>query len=1000
MLHKTVLRPVLLLVFLILLCVIPVVVVSADHNTWPGNDPTNTLVVARTWHVATTGSDSTGDGSEVNPFATIQHGIDVASHSDTVLVQPGVYRENLNFKGKNITIGSFFLTTGNEDYILQTVIDGQRNGSVVLFVNGEAATAQLSGFTITNGYAVNTPPSGANGGGVYCLQASPTLSHLRVIGNEASGEGGGVYLAHCAPTIRAVEITRNRAGTGGGGIRYSSGSVNLENVVVAHNTALTGGSGIFLYHANGSIKNALITDNTGSGKGGGVVLDASSPTLVNVTLAGNRTAGQGGAINVSYNSQPTLVNTIVWGNTPQPIYFDTDWPGQAITIAYSDIQGGQAGIVTNGHGPIHWGAGNLDASPRFRQPGLGNYRLDDSSPAIGAGTAAGAPDTDLDGFPRPYPPQSNPDLGPYENVTPFVSAYQISKSVSTDWADRGGRADLGYGDTVSFTIRITNTGETWITTLPLRDVYDPAYLSYGSCGSQHTANPLPNDYLDDGQLDWRDLTAPAPYGFGTDLAPGASFIVVITFTAAYPTYPTPTENSATIHNAKADPDGPGGVLLEIALPEKTSSAAVSIWTFPALPILSGVVWHDSDRDGETNSGVESGIGGVAINVYRDDGDAVFEPVPGGDAFIGTTHTAQAEGNPNAHGLYAIFLPLDPGHSCHPLSPLFWVDVADRNSALGGVLEGMYLTSDQTYGPDPSPAFQPRYWLDVRDINFGYARLASIASPSRPEIFRVGQPISLSFQITHTGESQITTLPLTVNYDPSYLDYQRAQPPADDNVNDGEITWHNVITSTSRASVASLSSEGDVTVVITFTGVADTGSKATPITATVQGAYIDPDGAGGSLPAQPFSFTTTSGVTVHVPTGLNVSHFTAEARENHVRITWQTVNEANVLGFNVLRQATNDSQFQMMNNEPLLAQRSGSNTGARYTYEDEKVVPGTPYRYKLIVIKLDGSSEEIQPDAPLRPAYRLFHPRFYKAYGASGLNSTLSVQNPSSNGFCG
>ena len=37
------------------------------------------LAQAGTWHVATDGSDVTGDGSEANPFATIQHGIDVAS---------------------------------------------------------------------------------------------------------------------------------------------------------------------------------------------------------------------------------------------------------------------------------------------------------------------------------------------------------------------------------------------------------------------------------------------------------------------------------------------------------------------------------------------------------------------------------------------------------------------------------------------------------------------------------------------------------------------------------------------------------------------------------------------------------------------------------------------------------------------------------------------------------------------------------------------------------
>ncbi len=46
-------------------------------------------------------------------------------NGDTVLVHPGVYRENINFNGKNITVGSLFVTTGDEDYILQTVIDGQ-----------------------------------------------------------------------------------------------------------------------------------------------------------------------------------------------------------------------------------------------------------------------------------------------------------------------------------------------------------------------------------------------------------------------------------------------------------------------------------------------------------------------------------------------------------------------------------------------------------------------------------------------------------------------------------------------------------------------------------------------------------------------------------------------------------------------------------------------------------------------------------------------------------
>ena len=86
---------------------------------------------------------------------TIQAGIDSESVGDTVLVDTGRYVENINFNGKNIVVGSLFLTTTDTSYISQTVIDGDSSGSVVAFENGEDSTEVLSGFTITNGKGDN-----------------------------------------------------------------------------------------------------------------------------------------------------------------------------------------------------------------------------------------------------------------------------------------------------------------------------------------------------------------------------------------------------------------------------------------------------------------------------------------------------------------------------------------------------------------------------------------------------------------------------------------------------------------------------------------------------------------------------------------------------------------------------------------------------------------------------------------------------------------------------
>ncbi|MFH2001888.1 MAG: right-handed parallel beta-helix repeat-containing protein, partial [Planctomycetota bacterium] len=264
------------------------------------------------------------DGSALYPFQSIQQGMNMALDYDTVLVSSGTYFENLDFLGKSITV-----TSDSGPY--STIINGNRSGSVAVFINDEDADAVLDGFTITNGsgtYTAGSPPL-YNGGGIYCFSSSPTIINNIIIDNvtTADGMGGGICCHdHATPLIKNNTIVSNLITSiatdylngGGGGVccmLYSDATIT-ENTIVGNEAAYAGGGVFCLNNASPTISYNYISQNfSGYAYGGGVFCKTyCAPLVTHNIISYNHTDQWGGGV-YAWKSTPTISYNYIYGNT-------------------------------------------------------------------------------------------------------------------------------------------------------------------------------------------------------------------------------------------------------------------------------------------------------------------------------------------------------------------------------------------------------------------------------------------------------------------------------------------------------------------------------------------------------------------------------------------------------------------------------------------------------------------------------------------------------------
>jgi uncharacterized repeat protein (TIGR02543 family) len=167
------------------------------------------------------------DGTAEHPFDRIQEALEVAGEGATIMVQPGTYRENIDFLSKNVRlIGREPNDPAPSDC---PVIEGVGNGPAVRFSGSQRSSCLLTGFIITRG-------KGQPAGAIHCDGASPTIAHCLIVGNRSTDPNGAVIYCRDSRAILAnCTVADNYGGANGAGLTLIDSDVTATNSILWDN---------------------------------------------------------------------------------------------------------------------------------------------------------------------------------------------------------------------------------------------------------------------------------------------------------------------------------------------------------------------------------------------------------------------------------------------------------------------------------------------------------------------------------------------------------------------------------------------------------------------------------------------------------------------------------------------------------------------------------------------------------------------------------------------
>lgn len=180
----------------------------------------------------------------------------------TLRIMPGT--TFICFGHGRFTIYGTLLAEGTESdsiiFISDTLMNPDRFGGL-RFQGSGSSGSQLSYCTIQLMQRIEE-----SGGGVYCWESSPSLTHCTITGNEARN-GGGVYLRDSSPGFTNCIISSNSADGQGGGVHCYSSSPSFTNCTISGNSATNNWDcgGVYCYDSSPVFNNTIIAFSHGPG---------------------------------------------------------------------------------------------------------------------------------------------------------------------------------------------------------------------------------------------------------------------------------------------------------------------------------------------------------------------------------------------------------------------------------------------------------------------------------------------------------------------------------------------------------------------------------------------------------------------------------------------------------------------------------------------------------------------------------------------------------------